>query len=184
MFKGVVTNASSNDFNGKKLWSFQIQGVRAYFRTGEINPNLVKGDYVEFEAEGPDQRGNYRADVNSFSKKAGNSQVEAKGPSGFRKAFNSQPSRDFPTKAERAETQSRIEIQSCRNSALELIKVLLSQDAIKFGAKADKVAIIEELLEHYTAEFLERNNGKNTVGASSSGEPETSSLSDEEQDIL
>lgn len=183
MFKGVVTQTSSFPFQSKVLYSFQLQGVRAFFRTGEKEPGLIKGDYVEFDAKGPDAKGNYNVDVSTLSKKAGDSAQAASGPTGFRKAFTSQPNRDFPTKDERAETQARIEIQSVRNSALQFIEILLSQDAIKFGPKVDKVEVLESLLEHYMTEFLERNKGK-TGTQSDLASKESGQSSSSDTDIL
>jgi hypothetical protein len=185
MFKGVISSTSTFPYNGKNLHSFQVQGIRAYFRTGESPTGLQKGDYVEFEAKGPDAKGNYQVDANAISKKPSTTQSEAKGPTGFRKAFvQATASRDFPTKDERAETQARIEIQSCRNSALQLIDILFKQEAVKLAARADKVAIIEELLEHYTTQFLERNKGKVGTPSNPAGNDQGQSSPSTDTDIL
>lgn len=157
MHKGIVSSISSFPYQNKTLWSFQLNGVRAFYRTGEKHPGIEKGNYVEFEATGPDVKGNFQVDVTSI--KVGDAPQTAKGPTGFRKAFTEAPKKDFPTKEERDATQARIEIQSCRNSALQFIDILIKTEAFKLPAK-NKIETLESLLEHYIQQFLARNQGK------------------------
>lgn len=169
-YSGVVSNASSFDFDGKKLWSFQLNNVRAYFRLGTTPPKFEKGAYVEFQGQA-DAKGNVKVALDSIVIKDSSVAKEQGGLKGFRSAVQSSPSQssnkemtstDFwGDKAIRdIETQKRIEIQSCRNSALQFITILLAQEALSIPAKAkNKTHLLEELLEHYLVEFKERNQG-------------------------
>lgn len=60
----------------------------------------------------------------------------------------------------------RIELQSCRNSAIELVKILVTPAAngetlIKLPAQAKREAFVTELVETYTQMFVAQNNSGN-----------------------
>ncbi len=157
---GVISKLSSFDFNGKKLYSFQLKGINGFFRTGENPIPAMEGEFVEFDAKGPDAKGNYQVQNGSIVvKKDSNPQ---KGLKSFRKVVDSAPTSkdDYWERKEvrDVETQKRIETQSCRNSALQFIDILIKTEAVKVPAK-NKVEFFEELLEHYMSEFQQRNSG-------------------------
>jgi hypothetical protein len=158
-YSGVVSNVSSFDYQGKKLWSFQLNNEKGtYYRTGAVRPKAETGQFVVFFGE-PGKNGSVNVDSKTIEVKEGEQASSGVG-SFTRSKPNPVPSngRDFPTKDEREATQKRIEIQSCRNSALEFIKILFQQEAIKVPAK-NKVDFLEELLNHYQKKFIDNNSG-------------------------
>jgi len=160
-YQGVVSNVSSFPFQDKKLWSFQLRGDKGiYYRTGEDAPRFEVGDFVNFEGKPGKQPNSVTVDFKSIQTKKGEAVREASGLNGLAGNAGSGVVNSRPDNAYWEAKDARIERQACRNSALELIKILLSQDAVKFGAKADKVDIIEKLLDHYTDQFIDENNGK------------------------
>lgn len=59
------------------------------------------------------------------------------------------------------ETQKRIELQSCRNSALALIDAMIKTESLpKLPAQAKREAFLIELLSRYTQQFIAENAGK------------------------
>lgn len=163
IYKGVVSSISSFDYQGKKLWSFQLNNDRSvYYRTGNTRPRAEEGQFVVFE--GTAGKGNsVNVDTKSIQVKA--AEAEATGVAIVAKAPASSGGSNWPTKEEREATQKRIEIQSCRNSALEFIKILTGAEALKVPTKqAEKVEFYENLLSHYIDQFLKDNSGESTEG--------------------
>lgn len=158
-YSGNVQKVSSFDLGNKKLWSFTLKGVKGFFRTGEKHPNVEQDQSITFEGN-PDTKGNVNV-VQSTIKLATEQQSTGVSTavvgSGNRTAFAGS---SYPTKLERDATQKRIEIQSCRNSALELVKILMDKGEIKIPAKTDKVEFIEALVKHYTEQFIHENAGQ------------------------
>jgi hypothetical protein len=171
-YKGTVSKVSSFNYQGKDLWSFNLQGVQGFFRTGNKKPKVEQGQYVIFDAE-PGKNGSFNVDASSISVKA--AEAEATGvqvAGGGAKASLSKD--DYWTRKEERDsvTQARIERQSCRNSSLEFIKILVGQGAVKFTEKtkpADKVDILEQMLDHYTEQFIDDNAGRKEGRAKEEG---------------
>jgi len=164
LYTGVVSNVSSFDYQGKKLWSFQLNNDKGvYYRTGSNRVKAEVGQFVSFLGE-PGKNGSVNVDSKSVEVKQGEQSATglagavAGAGSGAGKGTPVSTSRDFPTKAERDATQKRIEIQSCRNSALEFIDILIRTEAFKVPAK-NKVEALEQLLSHYIEKFLQENSG-------------------------
>lgn len=154
--QGTISKVSSFDFNGKTLWSFQLQGIEGYFRTGEKKIAAERGQYVTFDAK-PGKNGSYNVDASSIVVKA--AEKEASGVQVARSTSSGTLSKDdyWSRKEDRdLSVQKRIERQSTRNSALEFIKILLAQEAVKVPAK-NKVEFLEELLAHYQEQFITDN---------------------------
>lgn len=157
-YSGSVQKVSSFNYNNKKLWSFTLKGQKGFFRTGEDHPNVEPDQNVTFEGN-PDPKGNVQVVKGTIklgveSRATG---VEA-GVTGTRTS-SYVSGNSYPTKTERDATQKRIETQSCRNSALELVKILLDKGELKIPAKTDKVEFIEALVKHYTDQFIKENAG-------------------------
>lgn len=160
-YQGVVSNISSFDYMGNALWSFQLNGDRAYYRTGKIKPKVEKGNYITFTAE-PGKNGSVNVDTKSIQTKL--VEAEASGVGTLKAAPPASGSNSnqgyWEAKTERdIVTQARIERQSTRNSAIEFIKVLISQEALKIPAK-NKLEFFEQLLSHYQDEFILDNAGE------------------------
>src|SRR5688572_11866989 len=139
-YSGIVAGISSFPFNDTKLWSFQLKNVRTYFRTGQKAPDFEMGQFVEFEGEA-DEKGNVKVDPKTIKVSDPHQTPEVKGVKGFRtaipKASNAEMTSNGYWEARTIrdiETQKRIEIQSCRNSALQFIEILASMEALRLGA--------------------------------------------------
>lgn len=177
-FKGVVKDVSSFPYNGKDLWSFQLNGDRNYYRCGDKKPAIESGQYVLFDANQSNKQGSYNVTKGSIQVKA--AEAEATGvkiPERVSTSGATSSKDEYWSRKEERDvaTQARIERQSCRNSALEFVKILVGQEAIKFGAKADKTEILEQLLAKYTEEFIADNAGKKK----DESEPVETAVSDE-----
>lgn len=173
-YQGVVSNVSYFDYQGKKLWSFQLNSEKGvFYRTGNDKPSVEQGNFVVFEGA-PGNKPN-SVNVKAYNINVKQGEQTATGVSAGVVATGNTKSNDSPvspnedrryeTKADREARNTRIELQSCRNSALEFVKILLSKDAIKFPAKGDAVAILEGALDHYTKQFVEENQGKEPQAA-------------------
>lgn len=148
----------SKDFGDQTAWSFTLRGDRTFYRLGNKKPAFSEGDSVQFEVEMKGQNA-YARGVSQWA--AGdvvqNHPVQNVAQAAPRTAD------DFWRRKELrdVETQKRIELQSCRNSAIEMVGLLAKMEAVKLPAKqADKVPVVEELVNHYTLYFLDRNAGK------------------------
>lgn len=162
-FKGVVKEVSSFEFKpGTHLWSFSLNGDRNYYRCGDRKPAIESGQFVLFDANAGNKQGSFNVTKGTIQVKA--AEAEATGVVAAVKSTGGSLGKDDywgNREARDIQTQKRIEKQSCRNSALEFIKILLSQEnAVKFGAKADKTDILEKMLAKYTEEFIVDNAGK------------------------
>lgn len=164
MTKGVVARIYSKEFGDSTAWSFTLRGDRTFYRLGNKKPAFSEGDSVQFEVEMKGQN----AYARGVSQWADSDPVRGASASSVARTSSDVPrtADEFWRRKEQRdiETQKRIELQSCRNSAIELVKLLASAEAVKLPAKqADKVPVVEELVQHYTQFFLDRNAGKETV---------------------
>ena len=168
----MISNVSSFDYQGKKLWSFQLNNDKGtYFRTGSSRVPAEQGEFVSFSGM-PGKNGSINVDTKTVEVKKGEvaqqgiaGAVASKaGSGGTSYSGGGGGNRDFPTKSEREATQKRIEIQSCRNSALEFIDILIRTEAFKVPAK-NKVEALEELLSHYIEKFIKENAGESSEDA-------------------
>lgn len=159
MTKGVVARIYSKEFGDSTAWSFTLRGDRTFYRLGNKKPAFSEGDSIQFEVEMKGQNA-YARGVSQWS--SGN--VEQGTPVATISAPRTAD--DFWRRKEQRdiETQKRIELQSCRNSAIEMVALIVKAEALKLPAKAqDKAPVIEELVQHYTQFFLDRNAGKEPV---------------------
>lgn len=84
------------------------------------------------------------------------------------------------SKDEWAAKDKRIELMSARNSSLEFLKIALEQGAVSLGSKkaADKLELLEAVLDKITMRFLSQNEQFVTSGSISVGE-----ASEEDDDV-
>lgn len=157
--QGVVARISDFPFNGKTLWSFTLRGDQTFYRLGEKKPSFKEGDSVQFDAE---QKGKGVQAKNvvpwvgsqvTVGTSASTVARTVSGPATSNEYWSNRETRDI-------EVQKRIELQSCRNSAIELVRLLIGSgiEAVKLPAKqADKAQVVEELVAHYTEVFRNEN---------------------------
>ena len=172
MYQGQVQYTNPKNQWGR--YSFRLAGDQMYYNT-ETDPAPLKGKMIAFEGE---QRGERSVQVDEDS-------IEIKGDA---PPVRNAPARKFAPKkgafrsssnfadkekywqdreARDIETQKRIEIQSCRNSALTFLGLLVQTGALDLSkAKpAARAGLVEELLNTYQAKFLEENKGTATPAA-------------------
>jgi hypothetical protein len=162
--KTVVQKHEARQFNGKTLHTFVASDGKRY-GTGSKTPPPV-GAYIQFDftlnPKGYAQTSNWEVlpnDVNAQS--AG---VAAKI---VKQAVNAISKDDYWTNREARDVeyherqqvvQKTIELQSCRNTAVEFVKLLLEQQAVPVPkAKADQEEFISAMLDRYTNIFLSKN---------------------------
>jgi hypothetical protein len=159
MIQGVVQKIFDKDFGKGPVYSFTLKGDRTFYRLGPKKPSFAEGDSVQFETK---TSGNSTYANNVAPWKGGTvptsvanaaRQSSGGGPATADQFWRNKEARDVLT-------QQRIELQSCRNSAIELVRVLLSPgvEAVKLPAKqADKERVVAEMVTHYTKSFLGEN---------------------------
>lgn len=128
-----------------------------WYSAGKIRPP-EEGSYVEITWE-VDAKG-YKK-VKSFNRLQGQAPTQNVAKGALLGSKNLTKDDYWNRREERdIQTQARIELQSCRNSALELVKLMLQADALPVPTKkADREAFLAEAVEHYTQEFLKANAG-------------------------
>lgn len=150
--KGVVSKLLSRPWNDKTFHSFRIQGDDRIFNTGTRKiRGIAEGKYVAFEVE-KNAKGYWDVDGKT---------VEIKDPPAS--AVQADPTKPYKSDSEYWATKDKIiELQACRNTAVELTKVLLANEAIKIPAKADKYQIVKGLVDKLTQEFVNANEAIRT----------------------
>lgn len=142
---GQVFRVYPKTFPGKpETYSVKLEDNPIYYRLGtkRFAGVVEPGSVIEFMATlNPDGKS---ARVDSDVKLASQQTAQAVG-------------------ATQDAKQASITYQSARKDALAFVAAILSADAIKLPAKqADKLAAMENLVDHYTAKFFEDTN---TLGA-------------------
>lgn len=142
---GFVAKIITTPWQDKTLYGFTLDGDERLFATGLDKPSFNPGVKVAFDT----------------NKVKGRWQVKAKDV----KVFASEARPAFPGKAANGKQQQDpeywdkkdrvIERQSCRNSAIELVGILIANQAVKLPASADKkydavIALVDSLVERFT----------------------------------
>lgn len=182
VIKTVIQRVTSRNFGNKQFFSFLGQD-KVWYSNGTHRPPEV-GTYVQFEAS---QNAKGFMDVRDLVVLSNEAQTVAapevaktvtkyasRKPSGQasdqKEYWANREVRDI-------ETQKRIELQSCRNSALELVKLMVQAESIKMPKAADREEFIRLLVDKYTRLFLEQNENKGPEEVKAE-EPVISSLDD------
>lgn len=164
MYTGIVQYVNPKNQWGR--YSFRLKGDDLYYNTNE-DPAPLKGKVVAFEGDKKGERSvqvdedtleikEDAAPVNNASaRRFASKKGAARSSSNFadkEKYWENKEKRDI-------ETQKRIEIQSCRNSALTLLGLFVQTGAIDLSkAKpAARAGIVTGLLNEYMTKFLEEN---------------------------
>jgi hypothetical protein len=174
---GVVEKVGSKDINTKrgvsKVYSFCVDGE--WYKTGFDNPNLERGYQVKFEYT----EGQYGKDVNmeTLKKKQGEAPKVSQGKSagGYQKK-GGPPKEDYVARdkywAQKeindGVRQNTISYQAATNTAVDIIKVALDQDALSLGSKkADKldnlVAIVLKVADELYGQYLNADDRAATL---------------------
>lgn len=169
--QGVISKVHSRPTAWGPMFSFQINGSQDYFGTGKTPPPDV-GTMIVFDVS-TNNKG-YKSAENVQTIKAG---APATGVSVAGMAipemskddyWRNKEKRDIEDKAERIKRddakQAVIELQSCRNSAIEFVKLLITpvgngEVGLKLPAQAKREEFLFELVNKYTSDFLAANKG-------------------------
>ena len=165
MANGYVDVAVAKpDKNGKTRYSFKVKNDDKWYSCGLDNPQIKKGDKIEFDF---DTNGDWH-NVTPGSVKitqSGPEIVEAKkGFGGFARRGPSpgaaEKEKYWEDKAIRdVDTQKRIQLQASRNSAIEVADLMLRNGAIKLpDALAKRHDIIAALIFEWVDRFEKQVN--------------------------
>lgn len=142
---GVVKRVMTTPWQDKLLHGFALEGDERLFGTGfKKSPSIYPGSAISFQTE-KNPKGRWQVDVNTIEVKA-----QTKAP---------EPEQTKEEKTNYWDTKDRvIELQSCRNSAIELVNVLLTHEAIKTPAKAaEQYDFVLNLVAELTGKFVADN---------------------------
>lgn len=158
--RGTIRKTNSRQWNGKTFHSINVDDV--WYSVGLKKPP-ADGTLVEFEAE-QNAKGYWdvtRAGLRVVQADAPTQNVASVAVAASGKGMSKD---DYWTRKEERdiEKDKRIERQSCRNSALALIEILVKTESLKLPAAAKRVQFLEELVDHYTELFLAQNYNKKT----------------------
>lgn len=145
---GVVKKILTTPWNGKLLHGFILENDDRMFGTGMVKALGVNpGVSISFVPSRND-KGRWVVDAKAVEV---NEQVRA--PQAPAQVFEDKPAKEtyWATK------DKVIELQACRNTAIEMAELLLKNDAVKMPAKKDKYEVISELVNHLTKEFVNAN---------------------------
>lgn len=175
---GYVTFVNTKDWNGRNgpvtLYSFRIEGDDTYWRTGRDDPQLQKGQFAKFTAEGQN------VDVTSIER--GDIKVETAAPkkSGGGSASSRNEYWENKDKHDKEVVQPRIMYCAARRDAITIATAALNADALKLGSKAATkvdnfvgavVKLTAELLDAQT-DYLEGEDVTRVTSASADEVPE------------
>lgn len=165
--KGYVTYSGSNKFGQKTLYSFRVGTEEKFFGTGTVDPKLNKNDYIEFEYT--ENNGKFSVDVASIkhiSLSESSTDTPARsGTGGFQRStdqrydkqyWSGREKRDIQNDSYRKENDLRIQYQSARNAAIDVVDLLLRERILKLadGPKADNVGVVMGKISDITDDFF------------------------------
>lgn len=157
MMKTVVQKVTERKVNGQTFYSFKGQDGE-YYGTGKIRPP-AEGSYVQFEAS-KNARGYWEASELVILPPQV-VKVEKLSSAAVSAAKNAGVSKDeywTNREARDVEVQKRIELQSCRNSAIALVSVLLQHQAVPVPKpKAEQEEFVRNMVDKYTTYYQGRN---------------------------
>lgn len=150
---GRVAKVYVNTFeDGGKSVSFKLDGDRRYYRTGRsrFEGILEEGNVIKFKYE-------------DISDKA--AKVIGTPKLGTAAAPASSPTKGPGAQVDWAAKDANIQYQAARKDAIALATLVLANGGVKLPAKdAAKLAVIEALVDRYTASFFSDVETKGAVG--------------------
>lgn len=182
--RGTIQRVNERQHNGRNgvvtYHSFKVNDN--WYSTGTKRPPS-EGTLIEFAAE-QNQKGFWdvtKAGIKVISAGTVTANVGSVAVAGATNSpmskddyWRRKEERDLAKEADFAKRDETIQLQSCRNSAIELVKILVDQKdngeaVLKLPAAAKRVAFIENLVNDYTLKFVEQNKKNNKNEESESG---------------
>jgi hypothetical protein len=155
-WNGIVEKISSRDFNGTKLWSFQLEECPRYFRTGKTEPQFMEGACVTFtERNGQVDPATVSLTTDASApttSKSAPTQTELSVPAGAGAP---------PETAPATSVGERIRYQAARADAARLVVAALHTDHLPHAAniaKNKRLDLVLGYVEQVTLALLEQEN--------------------------
>ena len=162
-------------YKNSKYYSIKVNDI--YYSVGSKQPPEA-GTLVEFDAE-KNEKGYWNVTKAGLTVVKAGEPTQAVAQQAVKAAATSPMSkddywrrkeeRDLAKEAAFDAKDKRIELQSCRNSAIQLVQILLTPvqtaegvvNLVKLPAQAKRVEFVEKLVQQYTDQFVSDNNKKN-----------------------
>ena len=153
-YSGVVRKIFTNQFGGKKLYSFSMDSDKSYFNLGEKTPSFSEGNTVSFDGAPGKRAGN--VDVKSPITVVGETVVTGEDY----KVGGAKRSVEVMTKdqywsnreANDVKVQKVIQVQAARNAAIQLLQAT--------GPVAGLPDSYEDFINTWTDTFLKNNEDR------------------------
>lgn len=162
--KGVVSNTSAKDWNGKNgtvtLYSFQIEGSRDWYRCGTTKPPFNKGDMIEFEYTSSNGANTLVDGSVTKSEAAPAQRAPAPKTGKVQENWDARAAYwDAKEKRELEVVEPRITLTAARTAAIQVVGLALQHDAIVFGNanKGARLGIILDSIDEVTARFFDQS---------------------------
>jgi hypothetical protein len=155
MVQGLVTNIYEKAWNGKTLFTLQLNDGEKY-GFGDKNPGAGVGDQVQFEAE-KNPKGYWQAKKGPVKVTKAPPETVSQGSTAASVGGKSAGSNEFWAKKELREVQNDHlrSLGAARNTAIEWIKFLVSTGAVKLPTKiAQQEEALNLLLNNYVELFM------------------------------
>lgn len=155
----VASILTSNGKNGTTFYRFTVDGDQRQFGLGAKQPQFTRGQMVSFITN-KTERGFWEVEGNVETLSQTQTTTFSVAPT----TNSSTYSKDdyWKAKEERdIEKDKVIQLQSCRNSAIETVKLLLDKEAIKVPAANKRYDFILSLIDEVTQHYVAKNDGRN-----------------------
>jgi plastocyanin len=156
--EGIVKNIVTRPWGNKIMYSIGLVNEQGLFGFGPNNPHVNPGDKVYFTSE--------KNDKGYESAKVASLKIEKATPDTVQTAVKATGAANAQTgywdrkEARDLHNDSQRELGATRNTAIEWIKLLVSQEALKLPAGPKRESFLNTLLADYMNLFM----GKTTLG--------------------
>lgn len=151
-YSGVVRKIFTNQFGGKKLYSFSMDSDKSYFNLGEKTPSFSEGNTVSFDGAPGKRVGNVdvKSPVTVVGEQAVNTESYQMG--GAKRSVEVMTKDQYWSNREAndVKVQKVIQVQAARNAAIATMSVIF--DPSKETA--------EEYINRWTDIFLKNNEDR------------------------
>jgi hypothetical protein len=176
-FSGTVRTVTEKPFTDRDtgqpitLYSFQVDGVPKWFRTGRTKPNFSNGDYIKFVAKGQNVR------VSDVTVSEGNEVARAPAPprpkaKGAENWDARQAYWEAKEKRDLEVVEPRITYSAAERDAVTVIDTALKHEAIKLPTKVgDRLDFMLEAIDQVAERIYRRRitgNFPDTLGEGTS----------------
>lgn len=165
-YQGIVKNKTDTKWNGKTLWSFQIEGENFWFRTGETPLPRENGDLIAFEANPINKQ------VNVASVRDGTTE-SSPAPTTSPRTAASQPSQSDDRQSYWKNRERLDSVRMARADATRVVCAALANDSLPHPAstgKGKRLPLIVGYIKELTQEFIEYEQQERKESEAESGD--------------